>query len=160
MEGKLKSFCFNMLRRKSLIYNSLRENSQAYDEGSIPFTRSNFPASIVIERRAPIPVTGLQVLWGLCSLVGLFAVGWPAWHAPDAVTFFAELRQSWSALTVSSDLLVLGVAAVAFAVIESRRLGMRLPWIWIPLAIPLPGAFVIPLFLLLRERALLRAGRK
>ena len=30
-------------------------------------------------------------------------------------------------------------------------------WIWAVLAIPLPGAFLIPLFVLLRERALLRA---
>jgi hypothetical protein len=34
---------------------------------------------------------------------------------------------------------------------------MRAPWLWAALAIPLPGAFLIPLFFLLRERALLRA---
>jgi hypothetical protein len=33
---------------------------------------------------------------------------------------------------------------------------MRWPWIWVLLAIPLPGAFLVPLFFLLRERALIR----
>jgi hypothetical protein len=35
---------------------------------------------------------------------------------------------------------------------------MRWPWIWVPLILPLPGAFVIPLFFLLRERTLLAAS--
>jgi Terpene cyclase DEP1 len=113
----------------------------------------------IAARRQPIPVTALQIFWGLCAIIGLLGVGWPAWHAPEAKVFFAELGQSWSGITVSSDLLVLGLAAVAFVVIEARRLGMPLPWIWVPLAIPLPGAFLIPLFFLLRERALLRLGQ-
>lgn len=57
---------------------------------------------------------------------------------------------------MSVDLVLMAVPVLAFAVIESRRLGIRWPWIWIPLAVPLPGAFVIPLFFLLRERALIR----
>ena len=36
---------------------------------------------------------------------------------------------------MSVDLVLLAVPVLAFAVIESRRLGMRLPWIWIPLAV-------------------------
>src|SRR5271156_617324 len=105
--------------------------------------------SATAESRQPVPLTGLQMFWGFWAIVGLLGVGWPAVHAPDVTTFSAELGQSWSAITVSSDLLFLGIPVVAFAVIESRRLGMRLPWIWVPLAIPLPGAFLIPIFLLL-----------
>jgi hypothetical protein len=104
-----------------------------------------------------VPVTPLQVFWGALSLIGLIAVGWPALHAPDQSTFLAAVTANWSTLTVSLDLLGLGIAATAFAVIESHRVGMRWPWIWVPLAIPLPGAFLVPLFFLLRERALLHA---
>lgn len=107
--------------------------------------------------RVAVPVTGLQVFWALSALAGLVGVGWPALHAPDAARFLAELQQSWSALTVSADLVLLGVPLIVFAVVEARRLGLPMPWIWAPLAIPLPGAFVIPLFLLIRERALARA---
>jgi hypothetical protein len=103
-----------------------------------------------------VPVTRVQVFWAVLGVAGLLAVGVPAAHAPDTSTFLADLRRSWSTMTVSLDLLLLGLSAVAFAVIESRRLGLRWPWIWIPLAIPLPGAFLIPLFFLLRERALIR----
>jgi hypothetical protein len=106
-----------------------------------------------------VPVTTSQIFWSVLSIVGLIAVGWPALHAPDQATFLAEIMRSWSGITVSLDLLFLGIAATAFAVIESYRVGMRWPWIWVPLAIPLPGAFLIPLFFLLRERALIRGSR-
>jgi len=102
----------------------------------------------------PVPITAVQVFWAACALIGLIAVGWASSRISGS--FLAEICQSWSATTVALDLLLLGVPVVAFAVIESRRLGMRLPWIWIPLALPLPGAFLIPLFFLLRERALIR----
>lgn len=107
----------------------------------------------------PVPLTGIQIFWGLCAALGLLGVGWPAAHAPDAAAFLADLTQSWSSLTVASDLVLLGVPVVVFTVIEARRLNMKLSWIWAPLAIPLPGAFLIPLFFLLRERALLRSGQ-
>ncbi len=107
--------------------------------------------------RRSIPVTALQLFWGACALAGLVSVGWAAPHTSGAEDFFTDIRASWSAITVSLDLLFLGIPVVAYAVIESRRIGMRFPWIWIPLAIPLPGAFLISLFFLLRERALIRA---
>ena len=101
-----------------------------------------------------VPITAVQIFWAACALIGLSAVGWASSRVSGS--FLAEICQSWSATTVALDLLLLGVPVVAFAVIESRRLGMRLPWIWIPLALPLPGAFLIPLFFLLRERTLIR----
>ncbi len=108
----------------------------------------------ISKSRRLAPVTALQIFWGLCAIVGLLSVGSAARNVPGPAAFFLELGQSWSSITVSLDLLFLGIPAVAFAVIESRRLGMRLPWVWIPLAVPLPGAFLIPLFFFLRERAL------
>jgi hypothetical protein len=106
--------------------------------------------------KASVPITPLQIFWGVLALVGLVMVGLPALHAPDQATFLAAVTGNWSTLTVSLDLLGLGLAATAFAVIQSHRVGMRWPWIWVPLAIPLPGAFLVPLFFLLRERTLLR----
>jgi len=106
--------------------------------------------------KTAVPVTPLQIFWGALALSGLVAVGWPALHAPDQASFLAAVTGNWGTLTVSLDLLGLGIAATAFAVIESYRIGMRWPWIWVPLAIPLPGAFLVPFFFLLRERALLR----
>ena len=107
-------------------------------------------------RHSPVPITPLQIFWGICSALGFVSVGWAAAHVKGNAAFLADITQGWGAITVALDLLFLGIPVVAFAVVESRRLGMRLPWIWIPLAIPLPGAFLIPLFFLLRERTLLR----
>ena len=57
------------------------------------------------------------------------------------------------------DLLVVAVAAGVFIVIEGRRIGMRHAWVFLPLAAITAAAFVVPLFLALRERKLARAGR-
>jgi hypothetical protein len=108
--------------------------------------------------RLSVPITGRQVFWGACSFAGFLIVGWASIRAPAPAIFFADLGQSWSAAVVALDLAFLGFAAITFAVIESRRLRMRLPWIWIPLGMVLPAGSMFPLFLLLRERALLRAG--
>jgi hypothetical protein len=105
-----------------------------------------------------VPVTGTQVFWGISAIVGLIVVGWAGLHVGGTAVLLGELSHGWGALTIALDLLFIAIPVVAFMVIEARRLGMRWPWIWVPLIIPLPGAFVIPVFFLLRERALLRIG--
>jgi len=106
--------------------------------------------------KSPVPITQLQILWAICAIAGLLAVIWPAAHAPAPALFFHDVTANPSTLTISLDLIFLGLAMVIFAISESRRLGMRYPWIWVPLALPLPGAFLMPVFFLLRERAMIR----
>jgi len=103
-----------------------------------------------------VPLTALQVFWSVSALVGLVGVGWASLSVTGPAAFWRDVHRTAGALTVSVDLVLMALPVLAFAVIESRRLGMRWPWIWIPLAVPLPGAFVIPLFFLMRERALIR----
>lgn len=102
-------------------------------------------------------MTGAQIFWGICAAVGLVAVGYPALHVGDSGTMLADLTRSWGGITISLDLVFVAIPVVAFMVVEAYRLKMRWPWIWVPLILPLPGAFVIPLFFLLRERALSRS---
>ena len=106
--------------------------------------------------RDRIPVTPLQIVWAISAVVGLVVVGGASLHVAGVAELLEDLSQSWAALTVALDLLLLGIPVVVFVVIEANRLGMRRPWLWALLAIPLPGAFLIPLFFLCRERALLR----
>jgi hypothetical protein len=108
-----------------------------------------------------VPVTGLQFFWGICAIVGLLMVGWASLHADGAGLWFF-MTHDYGALTITNDLLFIAIPVIVFMVVEARRLKMRWPWIWVPLIIPLPGAFVVPLFFLLRERALLsiRAGEQ
>jgi hypothetical protein len=101
-------------------------------------------------------VTATQLFWGFCAVIGLVAVGYPSLHVGGMDAMMADLTHGWGGIAISLDLIFVAIPVVAFMVIESYRLNMRWPWIWVPLIIPLPGAFVVPVFFLLRERALLR----
>jgi len=90
-----------------------------------PYEDATGRGNIAMPSEIRVPVTGTQVFWALCSAVGLVGVGWPSSHVPNGAVFLSELRQSWSALTVALDLLLLGVPVVVFIVIEAHRLGMR-----------------------------------
>ncbi len=92
-------------------------------------------------------MTGTQLFWGLCAIIGLVAVGYPSLHVGGMGAMIADLTHGWGGIAISLDLIFVAIPVVAFMVIEAYRLGMRWPWIWVPL---------IPLFFLLRERALLR----
>lgn len=60
--------------------------------------------------------------------------------------------------SLTTDLLVVAVAAVIFMIVEGRRLRMKRIWLFI-LAAPLIAlAFAFPLFLAFRERALAARG--
>lgn len=52
--------------------------------------------------------------------------------------------------SITTDLLVVAIAAVAFMVVEGRRVGMRRVWILVLLAPLVALAFAFPLFLALR----------
>lgn len=89
----------------------------------------------------------------LLGLVGTWAFNIAAIvQHRDYVGDWLQSGPAVSSLTV--DVLIAAVAAIAFMVFESRRLGMRRVWVYIVL-IPLVAlAFALPLFLAMRERAL------
>jgi len=60
--------------------------------------------------------------------------------------------------SVAVDVIVTALAACGFYVIEGHRLRMHWTWLLVPLTFLVALAFTFPLFLALRERALLRAG--
>ena len=55
---------------------------------------------------------------------------------------------------LSTDLLIVAIAAVVFMVVEARRLGMKRVWLYILLSGITAMAFTFPLFLAMRERRL------
>ena len=71
-----------------------------------------------------------------------------AWFANDASS------------SAAVDLLICATAAVVFILVEGRRLRMGRLWLYVVAGFVLAMAFAFPLFLLMRERALLasRAG--
>jgi|SRR5689334_2660809 len=95
----------------------------------------------------------LQLFWSVSALVGLVAVGAAAVQV-DGGSFLDDVFATPATTTVTLDLALLGIAVFVWVVVEAGRLGMRRPWLWALLAVPLPGAFLLPLFLVLRERRL------
>lgn len=103
-----------------------------------------------MSQRRTVP---LQLFYALLAVVGLVAVGSAALQV-DGASFLGNLFANPATTTVTLDLLLLGIGVVVFVVVEAARLRMPRPWLWALLAIPLPGAFLVPLFFVLRERRL------
>lgn len=104
--------------------------------------------------------TPLAVTYLVLSVIGL--VGTWSFNI-SAIVQLRDFVGDWvnsgpavSSLTV--DLLVAAVAGSILIIVESRRLGLRGGWIYVVLAGLTAFAFVFPLFLAMRERAM--SGRR
>lgn len=74
---------------------------------------------------------------------------------PTAMTrFMADTQASRASRTVTVDLLLLSLAAMAFMLLEARRLGIRFVWAYILLGFVLALSVTFPLFMIARERHL------
>ncbi|WP_167582136.1 DUF2834 domain-containing protein [Kineococcus rubinsiae] len=97
---------------------------------------------------------GRQVFYGVAAAAGL-VLTWYFNLTYDGSTGYV---QAWFANAASSsaavDLLVLAAAVSIFVVTEGRRLGMRWPLAYVVAGLVVAMAFAVPLFLLVRERAL------
>jgi putative Ca2+/H+ antiporter (TMEM165/GDT1 family) len=74
-------------------------------------------------------------------------------HGLDVSGYFSEWVESLPAAQLAADV---GIACLAFAlwsIWEGRRIGMRTWWLPIPASALVGLCFALPLFLLLRERA-------
>lgn len=71
---------------------------------------------------------------------------------PEGPTFLAAWFANPSVTSLSIDLLVTASAASVFIIIEGRRLGMRLYWLYVLGSFATAVAFTFPLFLAMRER--------
>lgn len=100
--------------------------------------------------------TPLALIWLVLAIGGL--VGTWIFNA-FAIIQMRDFVGDWvgsgpavSSLTV--DLLVVALAGSVLIVVESRRLGMRRPWLYIALSAVTAFAFTFPLWLAMRERKL------
>jgi hypothetical protein len=100
--------------------------------------------------------TPLAITWLALSIVGLIGTWtfntFAIIQMRDFVGDWVNSGPAVSSLTV--DLLVVAVAGSILIVVEARRLGMRLAWLYIVLSGITAFAFTFPLFLAMRERKL------
>ena len=98
--------------------------------------------------------TPLAITWLVLAIAGLVGT----WifnvlaivQLRDFIGDWVNSGPAVSSLTV--DLLVVAVAGCILIVVESRRLGMKRPWLYIVLSGITAFAFTFPLFLAMRER--------
>ena len=74
----------------------------------------------------------------------------------DPLEFFGYGWQTPAARSITMDLFISYFAFVVFAIVESRRVGMRNGWAYPLAALALGMASMFPLYLLMRERHLRR----
>lgn len=99
------------------------------------------------------PLAVVYLALAIAGLVGTWTLNILAIASgSDFVTEW--LSNGFATQSLQVDLLVLAVAAGAFVAVEGRRIGMPRAWLLLPLAAVTAAAFVIPLFLALRERRL------
>ena len=100
--------------------------------------------------------TPLAITWLVIAIAGLVGTwifnGLAIAQARDFIGDWVNSGPAVSSLTV--DLLVAAVAGCILIVVESRRLGMKRPWLYIVLSGLTAFAFTFPLFLAMRERKL------
>ena len=71
----------------------------------------------------------------------------------DLSDYLEVWEESLPAAQLVADLVIAAIAFLVWAVWEGRRLGMRTWWVPIPASLLVGLCFGLPLFLLLRERA-------
>jgi hypothetical protein len=74
-------------------------------------------------------------------------------HGVDVGGYLSEWVESLPAAQLAADLVIAAVAFVLWAAWEGRRLGMSTWWVPVPASLLIGLCFALPLFLLLRERA-------
>ncbi|WP_460433448.1 DUF2834 domain-containing protein [Angustibacter speluncae] len=102
-----------------------------------------------------------QCLYGALAVAGVaLTMPFNLQHDGSALDFVRDATSSPAGLSLSLDLVVLATACVVLVLTESRRLGIRRPWVYLVLCAVVAASFAIPLFLLVRERALERGRRE
>lgn len=98
----------------------------------------------------------LAVAYLLLAIVGLVGTWWFNIRAiVETRDYLGDLVTSGPAVSsITVDLLVVAVAGSVFILVEARRLGMRLGWLYVVGAGLTAFAFTFPLFLAMRQRVL------
>lgn len=98
----------------------------------------------------------LAVVYLVLAVAGLIGTWWfNARAIVESRNFLGDLVTSGpSVSSITVDLLVVAAAGSVFILLEARRLGMRLGWLYVVGAGVTAFAFTFPLFLAMRQRAL------
>jgi hypothetical protein len=103
------------------------------------------------------PTPGAFWVYLAVAVIGLVGTAWFNVQSvlnPSGETFVAAWFANPSVSSLSWDLLATASAASIFIILEGRRLGIRLYWLYVVLSFVTAVGFTFPLFLAVRERRL------
>lgn len=101
-----------------------------------------------------------QVFYAIAALVGLCVTWYFNLQAmqlnPDFsyASFIADNYVNPSSASITNDIAVVCAVFFFWCYHESKRIGLKLWWLYIPLSILIAIAVAFPIFLLMRERKL------
>lgn len=100
--------------------------------------------------------TPLAIVWLALAIAGLvLSTVFNALSVVQARNYIGDWVGSGPAVTsLTVDLLIVAVAGSILVIVEARRLGMRLGWLYVVVSGFTAFAFGFPLFLAMRERHL------
>ncbi|MFK7865425.1 MAG: DUF2834 domain-containing protein [Pseudohongiellaceae bacterium] len=101
--------------------------------------------------------TPLQIFYGLLAIIGV-CVTWYFNIQPMEQSYISGLYANPASTSFTNDLIVVVTAFLVWSFLETRKLGMP-KWLWpvgFVLTFAIAAAMTVPLFLLLRERQLLK----
>lgn len=107
--------------------------------------------------------TGKQIFYAIAALVGVivtwyFNLQFMAQHEGFSLgKFIAATHANDAATSIANDLSVVVVVFAFWSFFEARRLQMRHWWAYFVFTFVIAIAFTFPLFMLMRERAILRS---
>jgi hypothetical protein len=108
--------------------------------------------------------TGRQIVFGLAALTGI-GVTWYFniqhilhYGGFSVVQFLTDSYANAASSSISNDILIAVFTFLFWSYFEARRLAMRSWWAYPLLTFGIAVAFAFPLFMLMRERALLRSA--
>jgi hypothetical protein len=90
----------------------------------------------------------------LPHVMGLALIPFVIERGPDITGFFTVFFETRRSAQLAADVIIAFLAFALWAAWEGRRIGMRGWWLPIPASALVAFCFAVPLFLLLRERAL------
>ena len=98
-----------------------------------------------------------MVIYLVIAVIGLVGTAWfnvRGFLEPSTTGLLGAWFATPATSSLSIDLLATASAASVFMVLEGRRLGMRLYWLYVIAAFVTAVGFTFPLFLAMRERKL------
>lgn len=109
-----------------------------------------------------------KILCGVYAVIAVVALVATWWNniryitteSTSTIDFFLSGYANYASSSLTNDLLLFGLAAFVFMVVEARRIGIPKVWIYLVLSVVVAVSVAFPLFLIRRQFVLAQARER